>query len=138
MVVGEGSVNIEEIMKSIRSDISHRYSQEEVLSFEAVSLEDTLVWLDPNVTYDETYCEEKIIECQSNSNIEWYRPIEGNVLVVFVKKVIRKLNTFLVGPIAEDQTCLNNNLVEVVNQLFLRAEMQDKKIAQLESMLKRD
>lgn len=126
-------IDIEKIIIDIKRDLASKYSQDEILAFEAVSPDESFVRLDTACCYDELYCEDRLISCRSNKDIEWYRPLEGGAMSVFVKKIIRKLSKFLIAPIVEDQTRMNNDLVEVINQLVLLCAKQEKAIAELKA-----
>ena len=64
-----------------------------------------------------------------------YRPLQGNKITVFFKKVIRKLVYFFVEPIVMAQDGFNASLVRLMNQMGCYIDEQNKEIAELKKQI---
>ena len=90
------SIDVSEIMEQIRTEIKEKgYSGER---FDADMLR-------ANVQYISTH-----------HRVDPYRPLAGNPIAVFFKKVIRKLVSFYVEPYAAEQSSLNANIAQAQQQ----------------------
>lgn len=103
-------IDVEEIMNQIRKEIKEKGYRLSDLSFDDIELSK-----DFHNEFEESY-EENLKYINSYFAIQSYLPLEGNPLVVLVKKVIRKLTFFYVNPISEQQTNFNLRLIRVVNE----------------------
>lgn len=107
------AVNIENIMNEIRQEIKEKGYTYDMLSFKEVftvqtdgSNEVDIAEIDGNLGY-----------LNSSYEIMAYRPLAGNKLFVFIKKVIRKLTKFYIEPIVASQNEFNAYNVRVLNAL---------------------
>ena len=116
------AVNIESIMQEIRQEIKDKGYTNDMLSFREIaappSVNDNALNisdLDANMNYlNNSYM---IVSC---------RPLQGNGLFVFIKKVIRKLTKFYVEPIVSAQNEFNAFNVRVLNVLSAFAKKQSE------------
>ena len=81
---------------------------------------------------------------KSNYSLNVYEPITGNPLKVFLKKVIRKANSFLLVPLATKQSDFNHDILNYLSKNEKatnttndksKYESQEKKIAELEKRI---
>ncbi len=107
------SVNIEEIMKEIRMEIKAEGLNDSILSFEEV-VESSEGIIDTG-KFDFRFLEENLDYINANGTIAAHRILSGNGIIVFVKKIIRKLTKFYVEPIVEDQNRFNEHTIRVLN-----------------------
>ncbi len=108
------TVNIEEIMQGIRQDIKDKGLNADMLSFEDVpyrKTEDAVA----GSAMDAEELHNAMVYLNAHYNVQPYKPLTGNPVAVFVKKVIRKLVKFYIEPIAADQNQFNANVVRVLN-----------------------
>lgn len=108
------TVNIEEIMHSIRQEIKEKNLSPDMLSFEDVPYRkpDSAV---NGCAPDSEEVRNSLIYLNGHYNVQPYKPLGGNALFVFIKKVIRKLVKFYIEPIVNDQNQFNANVVRVLN-----------------------
>lgn len=109
-------VNIEEIMQGIRREIQEKGLTSDMLDFEDVPYRKAE---DPvnGCSADSEEVKQAMIYLNGHYNIQPYKPLGGNPLFVFVKKVIRKLTKFYVEPIVFDQNAFNANVVRILNAM---------------------
>lgn len=122
------SLDIEQIEKEIREEIVKSYSSDEILSFEPAYSDEIVPEVDCSRNYDLSYFEDMLDACKRLSTVHYYKPIVGNPLYVFVKRVLRKLNVFLLKPIVEEQSSFNYAVTELCAQLSLRLDEQSRMI----------
>lgn len=125
-------IDVEAIMEEIRADIADHAYNEKMIDFEDIDPEDSLKRVDCNAFYDRVVLQDAVSECIRRQEIPWYRPVEGNAFVRFVKKVMRKSTAFFVAPIADDQSCYNRNVTESLSQLLSYIDQQEKKMKKLQ------
>ena len=106
------TVNIEEIMQNIRKEIKEKGLSSDMLSFEDVPYQK------PDAAVNGAGSEEvknSLVYLNGHYNVQPYKPLGGNPLFVFIKKVLRKLMKFYIEPIVNDQNNFNANVVRVLN-----------------------
>lgn len=106
------NVNIEEIMQNIRKEIKEKGLSSDMLSFEDVPYQK------PDAAVNGAGSEEvknSLVYLNGHYNVQPYKPLGGNPLFVFIKKVLRKLMKFYIEPIVNDQNNFNANVVRVLN-----------------------
>lgn len=104
-------IDIEKIMDEIRADIKEKGYTADMLDFQDVSIPER------GFSYNESEFENLVNAINATCSVPWYRDLGNGGIKVFVKKVIRKIMTFLIAPIAEDQMKFNVNVANTVNQL---------------------
>ncbi len=67
----------------------------------------------------------------------YYRPIENNIIIKFVKRVMRKLMAFCIIPIATVQTEYNMTLLSIVETQHMQIKDLQDKICELEEKAKK-
>lgn len=131
-------IDVEAIMDDIRKNIEERGYVATDLKFadleeqnkeglellgEAFQIDNLSKWI---VKMDET----KMVQC--------WRPLYGNPVKVFIKKILRKCMKFYVEPIVEDQNRYNHYTVCALAQVFSKlAENQDGRIKELEEQVEK-
>lgn len=73
----------------------------------------------------------------SHHTVQPYKPLGGNPVFVFVKKVIRKLTKFYVEPVVFEQNEFNGHTVKVINALKSTAEKDSESAAKQDELLSR-
>ena len=101
------SVNVEEIMSGIRAEIQEKGYSSDMLSFADVPTD-----ADAGI-YVERFDADML-----RGNVQ-YRPLAGNPVAVFFKKVLRKFMSFYVEPYAAEQSSLNANIAQAEQQVEL-------------------
>ncbi len=109
------NINTEEIMKQIRAEIKEKGLDSSMLSFEEIPFAQEVSHADGSFQLSSLKQSAEYLSIRNQ--IEPYKPIEGNFLVVFIKKVIRKLVKFYIMPIMTEQNALNLHTANAVQQV---------------------
>lgn len=97
------AVNVEVVVNEIKAQIEENKEQSDIPTFvEVMSVLDPCV-----VEYDGTELHNLVCAYNDNSYIIESTPIKGNRLIVFIKRVIRKLTRFYIRPIVDKQNSIN-------------------------------
>lgn len=112
-------INIEDIMKDIRNEISEKGYTNDMLSFNDINVDTSDLGADK---FDKELFKEEIYSMNAGWNVQTYHPFiaTGSIkskLIVFVKKVIRKFIKFYVEPIVNEQNAFNAVVVRSFNLL---------------------
>ena len=132
-------INVEKIMSDIRADIVAKGRDKEALSF-----------IDQEAALDshssDSGLEDAVDYISYNYEVKPYDILQGNKIAVFVKRVIRKLTSFLIMPIVAQQNTLNYYYYRVSeailsvkkenDDLLKRAELLEKRLSALENSSK--
>ena len=117
-------INIEAIMKEIRQEIADKHLTNEMLSFEDVPYDAP----GDKVTgygLDSEEARKALVYVNGHYSVQPYKPLGGNALAVFVKKVIRRLTKFYVEPVVFDQNEFNANADRLFNAVEETAKQHD-------------
>ena len=125
-------INVEEIMQEIRAEIKEKGYTKDMLSFKDV-VSDVSTALP--VEFDIVELREVIERMNETFDIPWYRDVGGGIKG-FIKKVIRKLNMFLIAPVTEDQSEFNSRVVNSSNQVLCFIEEQNEKMEELKEEIR--
>ena len=125
------NINTEEIMKQIRAEIKEKGLDSSMLSFEEIPFQQEVSHAAQN--FQLASLQQSADYLNIRNQIEPYKPLEGNFLVVFIKKVIRKLVKFYLLPIITEQNALNLHTANAVSQMNLYIQEQQKKMTDLET-----
>ncbi len=109
------TINTEEIMNQIRAEIKAKGLDSSMLSFEEIPFAPEVSRADSQFQPESLRQSAEYLSIRNQ--IEPYKPIEGNFLVVFIKKVIRKLVKFYIMPIMTEQNALNLHTANAVQQM---------------------
>ena len=124
--MADNAINVEDIMKEIREDIEKSGAKKKPLSFisknEAYAIGDS--GNDDNV--DKLHAANEYLS--THYQIVPFAPIEGNPVKVFIKRFTRKLNSFIVKPIVDQQDAINYHYWKVAEAIEVqRAQLEEMK-----------
>ena len=119
-------INVESIMKEIKKEIEVKGYTNDLLSFDDVVVDVGAMNVKNKIKFNED-----IYVANHEWEVNPYRPLQGNKVTVFFKKVIRKLVYFFVEPIVMAQDGFNASIVRMMNQMNCYIEEKDKEIAEL-------
>ena len=125
------NINTEEIMNQIRAEIKEKGLDSSMLSFEEIPFQQEVSHAEQN--FQLASLQQSAEYLNIRNQIEPYKPLEGNFLIVFIKKIIRKLVKFYIMPIITEQNALNLHTANAVNQMNLYIQEQQKKMTDLET-----
>lgn len=103
-------IDVEEIMQQIRENIKKRGETDAILSFDEAKVE--CKYEEGNIRIGETDLSRLISFAAGMSGTNYYAPIEGNPIKVFIKKVMRKLMSFQLVPYIVQQNNFNSSVVQ--------------------------
>lgn len=111
------SVNVEEIMSGIRAEIQEKGYSSDMLSFADVPADaDAGIYVE---RFDADMLRGNMQYISEHHRVDPYRPLAGNPVAVFFKKVLRKFMSFYVEPYAAEQSSLNANIAQAEQQVEL-------------------
>lgn len=122
-------INVEEIMAEIRADIKARGLVDDAPDFDSVIMSDV------DFEYDKHVMIAQIDGMHRDYNVQWYKEIVGNKLKIFVKKVIRKMISFVIGPMNAEQVQFNFDTMNAVTQMASYIIECEEKIDELEKRI---
>lgn len=121
----ENKINIEEIMAQIKAEIAEKGLTPDMLSFEDVPYKKPVqAAADPGASLADAA--DAFAYVNSHHYVQPYKPLPGNPLAVFIKKVIRKLTKFYVEPVVFEQNSFNAATVNILNVMKNSAETAEK------------
>ena len=112
------SVNVEEIMSGIRAEIQEKGYSSDMLSFADVPRRCRCRDLCGTVRCGHAPRQRAVYSANTH-RVDPYRPLAGNPVAVFFKKVLRKFMSFYVEPYAAEQSSLNANIAQAEQQVEL-------------------
>ncbi len=112
------SVNVEEIMKEIRSNIEKRGETPVVLGFdEGTADRECEAGINACAAFSPEVLHQEVAMANGSHNIEYYQMIPAGGVKSFVKRAIRKVIAFIVKPLRDRQNQFNAYVVRSLNQL---------------------
>ncbi|MDE6730916.1 MAG: hypothetical protein K2J71_09115 [Oscillospiraceae bacterium] len=109
--------DIDQIMQTIRQEIKEKKLDHVILDFEEIPLQQEMKNQTDNMPFQLDSLQQSMEYLSIRSQIDPYKqPIEGNFLIKFVKKVLRKLMKFYMMPIITEQNALNLHTANAVRQ----------------------
>lgn len=108
------TINVEEIMQNIRNEI-----KEKGYSYADLSFEDK--WkIQEDIQGDDVKKELYALlnELENRRCISYYRELSGNPFKKFIKRVIRKMNAFLMMPIVDEQNMFNESVCNLCRKII--------------------
>ena len=117
-------VNIEKIMDDIRTEIKEKGYTSNMLSFKDVTGKFTA----SGESLSESELKEALDTADSLAIVPFDRPITGNRIAVFIKKLIRKLIRFYIRPTVEQQNEFNNCIYTVTDTLSEKVIALEKQL----------
>ncbi len=116
-------INIEEIMDEIRREIREKGYTDDMPSFENIENGEA-----SDYQYSEVEFRNLLLEINEKNNILWYRDLEGGFLARLLKKVVRKLASFLGVPIVLEQSAFNGMTARAFDQLAGYIKTQEEEL----------
>ncbi len=111
------SLNIEDIMSEIRAEIKEKGLSGDMLSFADIPCDANP--RNPAKQYDSDQLRKNISFVSDYFVLTADNEIQGGFLSRFFKKAVRKLARFYVEPIADEQSAINANTAQALQQLEL-------------------
>lgn len=111
------SLNIEDIMSEIRADIKEKGLSGDMLSFADIPCDANP--RNPAAQYDSDQLRKNISYVSDYFALSTDNDLEGGVLSKLIKKIVRKLTRFYVEPVADEQSAINANTAQALQQLEL-------------------
>ncbi|MDE6657835.1 MAG: hypothetical protein K2J88_04550 [Oscillospiraceae bacterium] len=108
-------INIDEIMQQIRTEIKQKGYNNSMLDFEEIPFAQEISHAENH--FQLASLQQSAEYLNIRNQIEPYKPVEGNFLVVWIKKILRKLIKFYIMPIMTEQNALNLHTANSVNQI---------------------
>ena len=111
------NINIEEIMAQIKREIKEKGLTADMLSFEDVPYSKP-VQVTREGSSSLADADDALAHMNAHYYVQPYKPIAGNPLKVFIKKVIRKLTKFYVEPVV----CQHSQCAQYLPQRYRRTD----------------
>lgn len=125
-------INVEQIMEEIREEIKKKGYKESDLSFQDIPIKEDIAEVEQ---YDEQKLQELLHLVNTSTRVDYYKPIIGKGPKAIIKKAIRKIMKPLLLPLCQEQEQYNSSAVQVINQMYLYIELQEKRIDDLETII---
>ena len=135
MSEGIKTIDVEEIMQSIRKEIKEKGYKTSDLKFADVKV----VCIDSiegaETCFDINRMRFELEQVASLQSLQIVYPITGNKIKVFAKKLIRKMIAFHVNKIANEQNAYNYHNSVCIAQMYKYAEETQKRMDELEAKI---
>ena len=122
-------INVEEIMSEIREDIKKRGLVDDAPDFQSIIMSDV------EFEYDKHVMVAQINGLHRDYNVQWYKEVNGGKIKKFVKKAIRKLISFIIGPMNAEQVQFNFDTMNAATQMAAYILECEEKISDLEKRI---
>lgn len=137
--VKASEIDIEQIMADIRQEIKDNGYTDDMLSFDDIIVDSAGLTVEK---FDQNGFTDGLDTMNATWSILGYRdlgPTAGikSKITVFIKKVIRKLTTFYVQPIVEDQSRYNANVTRSMNYLNCYIQEKEQENKELKEQIKK-
>ena len=137
----EMNIDVTKIMEEIRADIEKRGLRDEVLSFDEIPMPQQATVVDSGAG---PFNNDEFMDSNMYMNrcfqVQTWHPIRSSralgFLIVFFKKIIRKLIRFFIDPIVNEQNDFNANTTRSMNQVRNYIHETGTKNVQMEDDLK--
>ena len=125
-------INVEEIMDEIRREIKEKGYVNDDISLDDIPVSPSV----GGIVHSNTL-RERILNLRLSYNVAAIRPLKSNrvfgPIIIFVKKVIRKLIKFNIEPVVADQNEHNRMVLCCLQDMFVDIETMKQKIIDLEN-----
>lgn len=108
-------IDIDAIMHQIRTEIKEKGLNSAMLDFEEIPFAQEISHAENQFQLASLQQSSEYLNIRNQ--IAPYKPIEGNFLVVLIKKILRKLIKFYMMPIITEQNALNLHTANAVHQI---------------------
>jgi len=132
------TVDVRLILSKIRKNIKDKKIYQDKLSFED-NFDNTFLSLIPK-NNDFVDIEQHLDILRNSWDIKPNKPLNGNLLIIFLKKIIRKLIRFFVIPIINEQNAINYSVFCILEkncEMKIEIDNLHDRIVQLEREVKR-
>ena len=132
------TIDVEAILREIRRKIKEKGFSKDTLSFQD-NFDDVFLSLIPK-DIDVMDIGQQLDILRNSWNIQPNKPLNGNRLVVLIKRVIRKLTRFFILPIVNEQNAINYSVFLILEKnCEMKTEIENlhDRIIQLEKEVKR-
>jgi len=113
-------IDVKKIMDEIYKEISEKHLTDDLPSFEDV----TEVQGD-DIVFDSTELLKAVSSMNGSYQLTPYFSLTGNPIKVLFKRLVRKLNKFLLVYLSNQQTQFNTSSVQAQNQVYARLKVCD-------------
>lgn len=132
------SINVDEIMETIRKEIKEKGYNADMISFKDVSVQKLQNYeFNPDAFYN------AVLFLDTNKYIPWKQEKLGKSIKGIFKKIVQKLIGFVIAPISDTQNVYNQqvaaaflHLLGFIEEQSTLLEEYDKRIENLEKTLK--
>jgi len=136
ITIVDAKIDVESILCKIRKNIKDKKKYKDKLSFED-NFDNIFLSLIPKDT-DFMDIEQQLDILRNSWDINPNKLLNGNRLVVFIKRIIRKLTRFLILPIVNEQNAFNYSVFSILKKnCEMKMEILHDRIALLEGEVKR-
>ena len=120
-------INVEEIMKGIRSEIAEKgYTEEQMSYMTALANVDVS---DLEKRYNEKELDIKLEYISKHYANPVYFPLKGNPVKVFLQRAVRRVLLFVIYPAFQYQNAFNNGTEHCIQQMRNYIRQTDKTLA---------
>lgn len=124
-------INVEEIMQGIRKEIAEKHYEDIEYKFDDIKLRLN--------SADSVYCEDEFIadldKAKAHVIVNSYKPLHGNPISKFIKKINRRLVAFYIESIVDDQNEYNIYTHRAIGMLPDRFQDTDERLHEIEEKL---
>lgn len=125
------TINVEKIMEEIREEIQEKGYTNDMLSFRDVQGMDVEI-----EEYNEIEYALILHNLGVYAYVPWYRDLPGKTVKRVLKKVIRKLCSFIIAPISEQQSAFNAQATRGFGQIGGYIEETDHRFDECKKTIK--
>lgn len=124
-------INTEKIIKQVKKEIKDKKYTQNKIKFDDVEIENCNVYENSNNVFNKYELLESIDKLKelysvsTNKPIQSHRPIIGKI-IIFFKKLARKMLKFYIEPIVEDQNKYNNEVINALTEIQKYISENDK------------
>ncbi len=125
------SVNIEEIMQEIKAEIKEKGYTADMLDFKDVAA--VTVHSGSNGDFNSEEYGDIVSYLSENSVVPVSMPIKGNPIIVFIKKLIRRIARVTIRPVTEHQTEYNAYTAHALGMVgtYIESNQSSDKVTEL-------
>jgi hypothetical protein len=130
------TINVETILCKIRKKIKEEKLSKDMLTFEDNFDDKFLSLIPPNNGFVDI--EQQLDILRNSWNIQTDKPLNGSRLVIFIKRIIRKLIRFFLIPIVKEQNAFNWSVIKILEkncEQKIEIESLQNRIVQLEKLI---
>lgn len=129
-------INVQRMIEEIQAEISEKHWEQEPILFDEVPVMDCDA-LHAGGAFDREFLRAATNEMNQRWEIRAYRPLLGERIKVFIKRVFRKLMKFYIEPVTEDISEYNAYTVRSVNSICAYIDEQQKQNEKLSEKIDR-